>query len=277
MIPFDFEYYRPASVKEAVDSYMTLQAQGKHPMYWSGGTEIITMARLDRVRPGAVVDVKAIPECNVMGFRGNDLVIGGCVTLSAVTGSNLFPLLSRAAQGVADQTSRNKITLGGNLCGRIPYREAVLPLLVADSRLVIAGKDGVREAVIHEVFNRQIQLEPGEFLLQTVTNREFVSLPSVHVKKRQIGNVGYPLVTLVAVKRGNRIRAAFSGVCGFPFRSAAIEQVLNTPGMSAEERAFQAAGQLPSQPLTNTEGSAGYRLFILKQTVKDAILVLEGR
>ncbi|PQP89826.1 xanthine dehydrogenase family protein subunit M [Paenibacillus sp. AR247] len=173
MIPFDFEYYRPSSVKEAADAYQALQAQGKHPMYWSGGTEIITMARLNEDHPGAVVDLKAIPECSVMEYRENDLIIGGCVTLSAVTGSNLFPLLGRAAQGVADQTSRNKITLGGNLCGRIYYREAVLPLLVADSRLVIAGKGGVREAVIHQVFRGQIRLEPGEFLLQTVTDREF--------------------------------------------------------------------------------------------------------
>lgn len=277
MIPFDFEYYRPSSVKEAVDAFQALQAQGKHPMYWSGGTEIITMARLNEDRPGAVVDLKAIPECNVMEFRENALIIGGCVTLSTVIGSNFFPLLGRAAQGVADQTSRNKITLGGNLCGRIYYREAVLPLLVADSRLVIAGKGGVREAAIHEVFRRQIRLEPGEFLLQTVTAREFVSLPSVHVKKRQIGNVGYPLVTLVAVKKGSRFRAAFSGVCGFPFRSAAIEQVLNTPGLSAKERAHKAAGQLPAPPLTNTEGTADYRLFLFKQTVKDAIHALEGR
>lgn len=277
MIPFDFEYYRPSSVKDAVDAFQALQAQRKHPMYWSGGTEIITMARLNKDRPGAVVDLKAIPECNVMEFREHDLIIGGCVTLSAVTGSNLFPLLGRAAQGVADQTSRNKITLGGNLCGRIYYREAVLPLLVADSRLVIAGKGRVREAAIHEVFRGQIRLEPGEFLLQTVTDREFVSLPSVHVKKRQIGNVGYPLVTLVAVKKGSRIRAAFSGVCGFPFRSAAIEQVLNTPGLPAEERAHKAAEQLPAPPLTNTEGTADYRLFLFKQTVKDAIYALEGR
>ncbi|OZB91198.1 xanthine dehydrogenase family protein subunit M [Paenibacillus sp. XY044] len=277
MIPFDFEYYRPSSVKEAVDAFQALQTQGKHPMYWSGGTEIITMARLNRVRPGAVVDLKAIPECNVMEFRGNDLIIGGCVTLSAVTGANLFPLLGRAAQGVADQTSRNKITLGGNLCGRIRYREAVLPLLVADSRLVIAGKGGIREAAIHEVFHGQIRLEPGEFLLQTVTDREFVSLPSVHVKKRQIGHVGYPLVTLVALKKGSRIHAAFSGICGFPFRSAAIEQVLNTPGLSAEERARQVAGHLPAPPLTNTEGKADYRLFLFEQTVKDAVNALEGR
>jgi len=277
MIPFDFEYYRPSSVKEAADVYQALQAQGKQPMYWSGGTEIITMARLNEDRPGAVVDLKAIPECNVMEYRENDLIIGGCVTLSAITGSNLFPLLGRAARGVADQTSRNKITLGGNLCGRIYYREAVLPLLVADSRLVIAGKGGVREAAIHEVFRGQIRLEPGEFLLQAVTDRDFVSLPSVHVKKRQIGNVGYPLVTLVAVKKGSRIRAAFSGVCGFPFRSASIEQVLNTPGLSAEERARQAAGRLPAPPLTNTEGTADYRLFLFKQTVKDAIHALEGR
>lgn len=277
MIPFDFEYYRPSSIKEAVDAFRALKAQGKHPMYWSGGTEIITLSRLNQVRPGAVVDLKKVPECRVMEFRQDTLVIGACATLSEVTSANLFPLLGRASQGVADQTSRNKITLGGNLCGMIYYREAVLPLLLADSRLVTAGEGGTKEVSIHDAFRGQIRLESGEFLVQTVTGREYASLPSVHIKKRQIGCVGYPLVTLAALKKGERIRVAFSGICEFPFRSAAIEDVLNAPGLSAEERARLAAERLPAPALTNTEGSADYRIFLLKQTVKEALSLLEGR
>jgi CO/xanthine dehydrogenase FAD-binding subunit len=277
MIPFDFEYYKPSSVLEAVELFRHLITQGKRPMYFSGGTEIITWARMNSIQPRAVVDLKSIPECNVIDFHKNNLVIGSCVTLSALSEINPFPLLSETSQGVADQTARNKITIGGNICGKIHYREAVLPLLLANSRMVIAGLKGMKEVSIHKVFLEQIRLESGEFLVQIMTDREYVSLPFVHFKKRQIGNVGYPLVTLSALKKDNQIRTAYSGVCAFPFRSIEIDHVLNDPTLSLEVRIKEAIGKIPAPVLTNTEGSAAYREFVLKQTMTEAVKLLEGR
>jgi CO/xanthine dehydrogenase FAD-binding subunit len=274
MIPIDFEYYRPSSVLEAVELFRYLLTRGKNPMYFAGGTEIITWVRTNAIQPGAVVDLKSIRECNVMEFQNNNLVIGSCVTLSALSAANPFPLLSETALGTADQTARNKITLGGNICGKIYFRETVLPLLLADSRMVIVGSHGIREISIHDVFLQQLRLEKGEFLLQIITDREYLSLPFVHYKKRQIGNVGYPLVTLAALKKDNRIRTAYSGVCTFPFRSIEIDQVLNDPTLTLAERIEQAIGKLPAPVLTNTEGSADYREFVLKQTMIEAIRIL---
>ncbi|MCM3039989.1 FAD binding domain-containing protein [Paenibacillus motobuensis] len=276
MIPIDFEYYRPASISEAVESFQYLNKRKKNPMYYAGGTEIITWARTNAIHPGAVIDIKLIPECNVMDFAENTLVIGSCVTLSVLSMVNPFPLLSESATGAADQTARNKITLGGNICGRIHFREAVLPLLLADSRMVIAGPQGIREIPIHEVFMQQMRLEEGEFIVQIITDREYLSLPFVHFKRRQIGNVGYPLVTLAALKKDNQVRAAFSGVCAFPFRSLEIEQVLNDKALTPMERAEQAIDKLPAPVLNDTEGSAGYRKFVLKQTILEALSKLGG-
>ncbi|WP_314590470.1 FAD binding domain-containing protein [Paenibacillus terrigena] len=277
MIPFNFEYYKPSSIPEAVELFRQLYAQGKNPMYFSGGTEIITWARMNAIRPGAVIDLKSIPECNVIQFQINHLVIGSCVPLSMLTTVNLFPLLSETAQGAADQTARNKITFGGNICGRIYYREAVLPLLLSNSRMLIAGLKGMREVSIHHVFVQQMRLESGEFLVQMITDREYLALPYVHVKKRQIGNVGYPLVTLAALKKDHQIRTAYSGVCAFPFRSIEMEQVLNDPMLSIEAKVDQAIDKLPAPVLTNTEGSAGYRKFVLKHTLIETLSLLEGK
>ncbi|MCD9025484.1 FAD binding domain-containing protein [Cohnella silvisoli] len=277
MIPFDFDYYKPASVQKAVEWFQILHLQGKNPMYFSGGTEMITWARRNSIQPGAVLDLKAIPECNVMDFKKDSLVIGSCVTLSALSATNLFPLLSETAQGAADQTARNKITLGGNICGQIYYREAVLPLLLANSRMVIAGLKGMKEVSIHDVFFQQIRLEKEEFLVQIVIDRGYLSLPYVHYKKRQIGNVGYPLVTVAALKKDNQIRTAYSGVCAFPFRSFEIEQALNDPLLPLAVKIEQAIGKLPAPILTNAEGTASYREFVLKQTMAEAVNVLEGR
>ncbi|TDF98022.1 FAD binding domain-containing protein [Paenibacillus piri] len=277
MIPFDFDYYKPSTVRKAVELFQHLQARGKKPLYFSGGTEIITWARRNSIQPGAVIDLKYIPECGVIEFQKDILILGSCVPLTVLSATNPFPLLSETAQGVADQTARNQITLGGNICGKIHYREAVLPLLLADSRMVLAGAKGIREASIHDIFLRQIRLESGEFLVQIMTDREYVSSPFVHYKKRQIGGVGYPLVTMAALKKNNRIRAAYSGVCAFPFRSVPMEQSLNDTTIPIAERIEQAAGRLPAPVLTDAEGSAAYREYVLKQTMAEAVSKLEGR
>jgi xanthine dehydrogenase molybdenum-binding subunit len=62
MIEFDFEYYRPSTIEEAVGLYHTLHTSGKMPIYYSGGTEIITLARSGQIMMGAVIDIKGISE-----------------------------------------------------------------------------------------------------------------------------------------------------------------------------------------------------------------------
>lgn len=277
MIPFDFEYFKPRTIRQAVEQFQHLQLQGKNPMYYSGGTEMITWARQNSIRPGAVIDLKSIPECCVIEYQNDRLIIGSCITLSVLTATGVFPLLGETAQGAADQTARNQITLGGNVCGKIHYREAVLPLLLSNSRIVIAGMNGSKETSIHDVFEQQMKLGIGEFVVQIRIDREYVSLPFVHFKKRQIGNVGYPLVTLAALKKDNQIRTAISGVCAFPFRSIEMERELNNTSIPPAERVELAIGKLPAPVLSDAEGTAAYREFVLKQTMLGAMRTLEGR
>ncbi|UUZ96768.1 FAD binding domain-containing protein [Paenibacillus sp. P25] len=169
MISFDFDYYRPASAAEAVRLFQQADAEGKQPLYYAGGTEIITMARLNQLWTGAVIDIKGIPECRSMEVQKDRLVIGSAVTLTALSEARLFPLLGETARHVADFTNRNKITVGGNMSGRFIYKEALLPFLLADSQAVLAGPGGIRQAPVGQVFGGQPRFGKGEFLLQILT------------------------------------------------------------------------------------------------------------
>ena len=60
MIPFDFEYYKPDTLSKAYDCYITLGKENKKPIYYSGGTEIISMARTGSLEFGAAIDLKGI-------------------------------------------------------------------------------------------------------------------------------------------------------------------------------------------------------------------------
>ena len=113
MIPFDFEYLRPESLTEAITSYQQLHQEGLQPIYYAGGTEIVTFCRAGKMRPDAVIDVKCIPECRILETDGDVVICGAALPLNAIIIWNGFPLLSEVAQAIADHTVRNRLTLGG--------------------------------------------------------------------------------------------------------------------------------------------------------------------
>ncbi|MFC3885746.1 FAD binding domain-containing protein [Bacillus songklensis] len=276
MISFDFEYYRPASIQEAIELFQRLEGEGKQPIYYSGGTEIITLGRLDLVVTKAVIDIKGIPECRVLQYEEDYLALGGGLSLTEIEEANLFPLLSKTASEVADHTARNKITVGGNICGQIFYREAVLPFLLTDSQVITAGLNGLRTEPINTVFNQHLQLEKGEFLVLLLTEKDYLDMPHISIKIRQQWDTGYPLATIAAIKKEEQVRVAFSGVCPFPFRSKEIEEELNNKQLSLDERVNRAIRLLPEPILDDVEGSAEYRKFVIKTTLVDIITGLEG-
>ena len=275
MLPFNFDYYRPETLKEAVDLYQYLDQQGKQPFYFSGGTELLTLGRIDLAYTEAVIDMKGIPETSVMQVSGDHLLLGSSLTLTAIEEANPFPLLTKTASEVADHSARGKITLGGNICARIFYREAVLPFLLADSRLLIIGAEGEKIVPIHDVFQGHLRLDNGEYLVQTATELRYIHAPYFTVKRRQQWETGYPLITLAALKIDQRIRVAISGLCPFPFRSSAVEQSINALGVSMETRVEGAIAALPQPILDDIEGSKEYRLFVLRNLLLDALETLD--
>lgn len=267
MIPFDFEYYRPETIKETVGLYQSLNSSGLAPFYYGGGTEIISMARLNTVHTGAVIDIKAIPECNVLEIKDNQLITGAAVTLTRVMESAFFPLLGKSGGRVADHTIRGKITIGGNLCGKIIYRETVLPFLLAESEVIIAGPGGDRRMKIQDVFQQTIQLNPGELVIQIITGAEYLSLPHDEVKKTRNDKIDYPIVSIAALKKDGRIRVAVSGLCAFPFRSISIEDEINNHSLDLKVRVDNTIRHLPASILSDIHASAEYREFVFKNTL----------
>ncbi|MGG0590159.1 FAD binding domain-containing protein [Priestia megaterium] len=276
MISFDFEYHKPGTVSEAVALFQELENQGKQPRYYAGGTEILTLGRLGLFVTHAVIDIKNIPEFQQTEANEDWMIFGAGVTLTELEDKNLFPLLSKSASEVADHTARNKITLGGNICGHIFYREAVLPLLLTDSQLAVAGPAGTNIYSIHDLFNRRLQLKNGELLVQVFVEKKYAALPYMSIKERQQWDTGYPLVTIAALKTEENIRVAFSGVCAFPFRSAEIEEVLNHKETPLEARLQTALDYIPAPILNDGEGSDRYRKFVIKNLLFDIFKELGG-
>lgn len=275
MIPFEFEYYRPETAAEAFQTFGSLDVQGKTPLYFGGGTEIITMARTGNLRMGSVVDIKAVPECNVLELSGDDLVIGAAVTLTRIAESHVFPLLGKTVMRIADHTAQGKITIGGNLAGSIIYREAVLPLLLADARVAVEGANP-RVVPLHEVFGERLRLHRGEFISRILVPERFTTCPHYHDKITRIDRIDYPLVTLAALREDGHIRVGLSGYYPFPFRWNDAEEKLSRHSEPAESRAERAVARMKVAPLDDIRGSWEYRRFMLQNTLCEALRQLGG-
>jgi CO/xanthine dehydrogenase FAD-binding subunit len=275
VIPFDFEYYRPATVREAVDTYRQLDDAGRAPVYYGGGTELISMARVGSMGFGAVVDIKSIPECRTLDDNGEDLNLGAALTLGELAQSDKFPLLARTAGRIADHTIQCKITLGGNLASTIIYRETALPLLLADAVLTAAGPQGLKKYLIHEVFRERLRLPKGEFIVGAAVARALIDAPYYHEKKTKNEKIDYPLITTAALFMDGRLRAAFSGLASYPLRDMGVENILNDGKADFAERAEAAARALDGILLDDLNGSAGYRRLVLKNTLVNILQSLK--
>ena len=276
MISFDFDYYKPDTIDEAVDIYDKLIQEGKRPIYYGGGTEFISMARMNNAYAGAIIDIKGIPECRVYKFNKNELIIGSAITLTDIAELGLFPVLSSTVKRIADHTIQDKITLGGNIAGTIIYKETVLPLLITNSDIVLAGKDGIRRLAFNEVFNKKIQLDKGEMIVQIIIKKKYIDLPYLHVKRTKNEKIDYPLISLVALMYKNKINIAFSGLCAYPFRLTEIENIINNKKIDDNEKIKGIIDNIPDKILNDISGKSKFRQFMIRRMLQEVLDKFKG-
>ena len=210
-----------------------------------------------------------------IGIKDEQLIIGSAVSLNKITDSKLFPLLGQTVKQIADHTSRNKITIGGNINSKLIYKESVLPLLLVDAKVKITKERGDELVSLDAVFNKEMKLEAGSFLLQIIIDTSYIDLPYVSLKRTKISKVGYPVVSVAAIVKDNQVRVAFSGVCDYPFRSDKIETIVNETSLPMDERVEKAVAHLPSVIVDDVQASKEYRAFVLKNVLLDALKELE--
>jgi CO/xanthine dehydrogenase FAD-binding subunit len=272
MIPYDVAYFRPETLDEAGQAFEEAEAQGLEPEFVGGGTEIVTMARDRRIRPGALVDLKGIAECSGIETQDGEVRFGSCLTLNEAAADDCFPLLAAAAGAVADRTVRNSITLGGNIAGRLPYREAVLPFLIAEATAEIAGTGGRRAVPLARLFDRRLRLRRGELLAGLRVSAAAAGLPHFHARRTAAARVDYPLLSACFVRSGGALRIAVSGVCDFPVRLPDQDLPRSRSGQRA--RAPRAEDLLAASGLkarADHRGSAGYRVALLQLALDEAV------
>jgi len=149
----DFEYYKPADLKEVTD---LLERFGTKAKILAGGTDLVVQMKEDVGAPEVVIDIKGIPKMNEILLEDNTLFIGACVTFSELIESEIikkyFPLIKEMSETVASVAIRNRATLVGNICSAVPSADSAPILLVYDADIITKSSSKERTISINDWF-----------------------------------------------------------------------------------------------------------------------------
>ena len=260
MINFDFDYYKPSDLESAYKLFTQLSSEGKKVVYYAGGTELVTLFRKGTIRADAVIDLKGVKGiCEVE--MNKEITIGACSTLNDIIEIYDISILKNILIHIGDHTVRNAITLGGNICGRLPYKEALLPLIALNAQLVIYGQNGLYTKALREVFDKRLKLDKGEILYQI--KYESKTLKYSSRRYTETTATDYPLVHVLVVDDDEKM-VLVSGFHSYP-----IYQLYEIESLKEIKASFNVFGK------DNIRGSSNYKRHLLMDAIDDIFAELE--
>ncbi len=262
-----FDYVKPLVLDEALD------ALSRHDDTYvlAGGTDLMIMLRHHVIDAKHIVDIKAVPELDVLAFEeGKGLTIGANVVINQLVESDLvrdkYPALHDAASCLASYPLRNRATLVGNICNASPGADLPPSLLLYDAQVRIASRQGERILPLKDFFTgvKKTQLTKQELVLSV-----FLPDPGQGDKscyKRQTRLKGHDLSTVgVACRIDGQGKAAvaINAVAITPLRLEALEAELNARGLTKETVTWGAeAIKTHIKPISDVRSSKEYRLHM---------------
>jgi carbon-monoxide dehydrogenase medium subunit len=285
MYAANFDYYRPATVAEAVQLLSTKE----NAKILAGGHSLIPAMKYRLAQPAALIDIGRIAELSGITYADGTLRIGAMTSHAAIASSSIVkthcPLLAEAASKVGDQMVRNRGTIGGSIVHCDPAADYPPNLLALGGSVKAVGPKGSRTIDIGSFF--------VELFTTAVADNEIVTEVTVNGYGKGTGGAyadlqhpasGYIVVgasAVVSVSGGNasRVSLVIGGATANPVRVSAAETALTGKAPSAESIAAAAehAAAAISNPLSDSYASGDYRTHLAKVLAKRALALAAQR
>ncbi|HBH53611.1 MAG TPA: carbon monoxide dehydrogenase [Planctomycetaceae bacterium] len=269
----DFDYAAPASVAEAVRLLNQSPGSGR-PL--AGGTDLIDQIRLGRHQPEVVIDIKRIPELNILELSSRGLRLGSAVPCCRIYGDPGiavdYAALVDSARIIGGIQIQSRASVGGNLCNSGPAADSIPSLIALGARAVIAGLNGTREVAVEDFCTGPGKnvLQRGEVLVElrfpprTAQSgshyRRFIPRNEMDIAVVSVG------ASVELEANGDRIRGAriaLGAVGPTPIFAREASQLLigKAPGPEAYDLAAKAA-QAISSPIDDMRGTKEFRRHV---------------
>ena len=276
-----FDYFAPQSLGDAT---ALLRRYGTKAKLLAGGTDLFLRMERRVVEPGVVVDLKKVRALQGIKASAEGLTIRAGTLMDEIVSSPLvqrrYRIIAEAAAAVGSIQTRNRATLGGNLCNASPAADTAPPLIALAARARIAGSRREREVPLEEFF-----LAPGKTCLQANELLKEIFIPSPGGKAgasfqrctrtaMDIALVNCAVFLTLTPKGGviGEIRIALGAVAPTPVRARPAEDLLRgkNPDKDAVEEAAALAAASAS-PIDDVRSSASYRREMVRVLTRRAI------
>ncbi len=282
-----FEYVAARTVTEAV---ALLGQKGQNARILAGGTDLIVQVREAGRAVDWMVDIKAIPEVNVLTYEPETgLTLGAavpCYQIYAVDEiCNAYPGLIDATKIIGGTAIQGRACVGGNLCNASPAGDSIPPLIVLNTTCIIAGPNGEREVSVEQFCTApgQTVLEKDELLVSLKipappNNSSSYYLRFIPRNEMDIAVVGVgAAVTLDGAKKQFvSARIALAAVAPTPLFAEEASALL--AGREVSDEAIDdaaAAAQAIARPISDMRGTAEQRTHLVgvltRRVLKGAI------
>ena len=268
MIPADFEYFAPGTVKEAVE----LLARNGDAKLLGGGMSLIPALKHRLAAASALIDLGRVAGLDGIAAKNGTIAIGGRTTHSALAAA---PELAdahgtrEAAASIGDVQVRNRGTIGGSLVHADPAADWPATFLALDGEAVVVGPKGERAIPAAQFFTGMLASAPkhDEVLTEVRLRLDRKRAGTAYAKLRQPAS-GFAIVGVaaqVALDRAGRIERACVGVTGVnpvPFRAAALEKRLAGQAPDAANLRTLCARIEEADPMEDMHASSAYRAHL---------------
>jgi carbon-monoxide dehydrogenase medium subunit len=162
-----FAYERPTDLSAALA--LAARAAGTAKII-AGGQSLGPMLNLRLVEPDLVIDISGLSELKFAERRGNELVIGACVTHGDIEDGRIPDVtrgaMQRVASAIAYRAVRNRGTIGGSLSHADPAADWISALSALGAKVSLRSAAGARDLLIEEFITGALEsaLNPGEIL-----------------------------------------------------------------------------------------------------------------
>lgn len=272
----EFIFAAPQGIQEAIDLLARVHGDAR-PL--AGGTDLIAQMKENRKSPGVVVDVKRIPELNILSWdQQHGLRIGAAVSCTSIATfapvRERYAALAEACALIGSVQIQNRAALGGNFCNAAPSADALPPVISYGGKLSIVGPTGRRELPAEDfcVGPGQTVLGKGELLVEITiptppspSGAAYLRLIPREEMDIAIAGVG-SFVQLNADRTlCEQVRITLAAVAPTPVRAREAEAFLN--GKLLDQATVTQAGELAAKaakPISDVRGSAAYRVEMVK-------------
>jgi len=280
VIPAQFEYHAPTSVKEALQ---LLATHGTGAKVLAGGHSLLPLMKFRLATPGHLIDLGRIAGLRFIRLEGSHAVIGAMATHWMIESSDVLQqelsVLPETAAQIGDLQVRNMGTIGGSLAHADPAADYPAAVLALEAELVAEGPRGRRTIAAADFFTGlyATALNPDEILVEVRvplpparTGTAYLKFPHPASGFAVVGVAA--VVTLDAQKRCTRARVGVTGVAPVPYRANAVEDSLTGKTLTPETIAAAAESAAEGVDVNaDIFASADYRRHLAKVFTKRAV------